>query len=180
MYLPNARVMGIDCSTNSVAFSLFHNKKLVRYGEVEFEGQNVFERLAHGQRVVRALKKELQADRVIIESAVYVQNKRTVILLSYAYGAIIAALIDSGAAVDEISPLVWQRAIGNPPLTKGEKAAIVEENPGRSKAWYSNANREFRKARTMELINEKYGTGVTSDNVSDAIAIGAVGSKSWE
>jgi len=164
-------IMGADCSTKSFAFSVFDNGSLIKWGEITFKGNTVFERLADGQKKVRLLKQQFKVDRVVIESAVFVQNKKTVILLAYSFGAIIAALIDGGAVVEEVSPLVWQRAIQNPPLTKPEKQAIVDANPDKSKAWYTNANRLFRKHRTRVWVRDTYGIDIDNDNVTDAIAI---------
>jgi Holliday junction resolvasome RuvABC endonuclease subunit len=168
------RVMGVDCSTMSFAFSIYDDKKLVQWGEIKFVGKNVFERLADGQDKVRALRDVLQVDKVAIESAVYVQNKKTVILLAYAFGAIISALVQSGAEVIEVSPMVWQNAIGNKVLTKAEKSAIVEANPDKSKSWYTAANRDFRKARTARWVKDTLGPDIDNDNVTDAIALGWV------
>ena len=158
----------------SFAFSIFDDGKLVQWGEIKFSGKNVFERLADGQDKIRALRDKLQVDVVAIESAVYVQNKKTVILLAYAYGAIISALVQSGARVVEVAPMTWQNAIGNKVLTKVEKSAIVEANPGQTKSWYSNANRLFRKARTAKWVEETFGLKIDNDNVTDAIALGWV------
>lgn len=168
------RVMGADCSTHSFAFSIFDDGKLVQYGEIKYYGDSVFERLADGQRKVAALRDRLQVDLVAIEGAVYVQNKKTVILLAYSFGAIIAALINSGAVVEEYAPMTWQNKIGNKPLTKDHKAAIMKEHPGRSKSWYSNKYREIRKARTRQWVKENLGPDVENDNVTDAIALGWV------
>lgn len=168
------RVMGADCSTNSFAFSIFDNGELVQFGEIEFYGKTVFERLADGQNKVRALRDKLDVDYVAIESAVFVQNKKTVILLAYSFGAIIAALINSGARVVEVAPMTWQNFIGNKVLTKAEKTVIMEATPGKSKSWYSNAFREFRKDRTRQWVADKFGYDVDSDNVTDAIALGWV------
>ena len=167
-------LLGIDVSTNSFAWCLFENGKPVRWGEIEFSGKNVFERLADGQAKVRAIKDTIKAEKVVFESAVYVQNKKTVILLAYAFGAIVAALLDSGATVEEISPLEWQPAIGNKPLTKQEKEVIQKEFPGKSDSVYKAKYREFRKQRTMQWVADTYGIVVDSDNVSDAIAIASV------
>ena len=169
------RIMGADCSTQSFAFSIFDEKRLESYGEIFFDGPTVFHRLADAQRKIRALSLDLNVDMVYIESAVYVQNKRTVILLAYAFGAIMAALIDNGANdVEEIRPMDWQRAIGNPPLTKAEKQKIDKENPDRSASWLKNKYRNHRKQRTIDWVNNKFGITIESDNVADAIALGAV------
>lgn len=169
------RVMGVDCSTKSFAFSIFDNGELVQFGEIEFFGNTVFQRLHDGQEKVRALRDQLEIDYVVIESAVFVQNKKTVVLLAYSFGAIIAALMSSGAEVIEMAPMTWQNYIGNKVLTKAEKAAIMEANPGKSKSWYSNAFRDYRKARTAAWVSAKFGYDIDNDNVTDAIALGWVG-----
>ena len=166
--------MGIDVSTNSFAWCLYEHGKPVAWGETKFTGKNVFERLADGQNKVRAMRETIKAEKVVFESAVYVQNKKTVITMAYAFGAIIAALLDAGATVDEITPMEWQNAIGNKTLTKAEKEAIQKANPGKSDAWYKAEYRETRKRRTMAWVDATYGIVVDSDNVSDAIAIGHV------
>lgn len=168
------RIMGADCSTNTFAFGIFDDGVLVHWGEIKFTGTNVFERLADGQEKVRALRDIFNVDVVAIESAVYVQNKKTVILLAYAFGAIISALVQSGARVVEVAPMTWQNAIGNKTLTKAEKQAIMDATPGKSKSWYSNAFRDFRKARTARWVKENLGPEIDNDNVTDAIALGWV------
>jgi hypothetical protein len=167
-------VLGVDASTNSFAFCLFGSEGPIRWGEVTFKGSNVFERLSHGQRNVYAMREYLKSDLVVFESAVFVQNKKTVILLAYAFGAVISALMADGTAVEEIAPLTWQNAIGNKALTKHEKQTIIDANPGKSSGWYQNKNREFRKLRTKKWCKDTYGIEVDSDNVSDAIAIASV------
>ena len=172
-------VLGVDASTTSFAFCLYGKDGPIRWGEVKFKGSNVFERLAYGQRYISAMKEYLNADLVVFESAIYVQNKKTVILLAYAFGAVISALINNGAKIEEVSPLAWQNYIGNKPLTKAEKAAIEKDFPGKSKSWYSNKNREFRKARTMKWAEDEFGIKVDSDNVSDAIGVAYYGYKKY-
>jgi Holliday junction resolvasome RuvABC endonuclease subunit len=168
-------VLGVDASTNSFAFCLYGPEGPIRWGEITFKGATVFERLSYGQARVNTLKEYFEADLVVFESAVFVQNKKTVIMLAYAFGAIISALMQNGSDVKEISPLEWQRAIKNPPLTKIEKDQIIKDNPDKSKSWYQNKNREFRKARTIQWVKNEFGIEVESDNVSDAIAIASVG-----
>lgn len=166
------RVMGADCSTNSFAFSIFEGGRLVEFGEIDFKGKTVFERLADGQNKVRALRSNFDVDYVAIEGAVYVQNKKVVVQIAYAFGAIIAALINSGATVVEVAPMTWQNYIGNKVLTRQEKSAIVDAHPGKSKSWYSNEYRNLRKARTAKWVGDKFGYDISSDNVTDAIGLG--------
>lgn len=168
-------VLGIDASTNSVAYCLNTPDGIKTFGEITFSGATVFERLADAQRQIPPLLGHLDYDMILFESAVYIQNKRTVILLAYAFGAVLGALVKPGVAVKDISPLVWQPAIGNPALTKEEKQAIKDATPGKSKSWYDNENRKFRKERTKQWVTNEYGLQVPTDNQSDAIAISHVG-----
>lgn len=164
-------VLGVDASTQSFAFCLMDKDGPVRWGEIKFKGNNVFERLAYGQRNIAAMKQHLESDLVVFESAIYVQNKKTVILLAYAFGAVISALLNNGAQIEEVSPMEWQNYLGNKALTKLEKDDIRARTPGKSKSWYDNANRNFRKSRTMAWAERVYGIRTDSDNVSDAIGV---------
>lgn len=172
-------VLGVDASTNSFAFCLYGEDGPIRWGEIKFNGSSAFERLSNGQKRVAALREYFRSDLIVFESAVYVQNKKTVILLAYSFGAIVSALMADGTKVEELAPLTWQNAIGNKALTKEEKGKIKSDNPGKSASWYSNKNREFRKARTMKWVQETYGIEVESDNVSDAISIASVAYKKF-
>jgi len=172
-------VLGVDASTNSFAFCLYGKDGPIKWGEVNFKGNSVFERLAYGQRYISAMKDHLQADLVVFESAIYVQNKKTVILLAYAFGAVISALINNGARIEEVGPIQWQSFIGNKALTKAEKETIKREFPGKSASWYSNKNREFRKNRTKEWAEKEFGITLDSDNVSDAIGVAHYGYKTF-
>src|SRR6476661_4276499 len=106
------RVMGVDASTNSLAYCVYDKSGPVKWDEITFEGSSVFERLAYAQNVIREID-TAGIDMIVFESAIYVQNKKTVILLAYAFGAIISALMNRGMRVEEMNPLEWQNAIGN-------------------------------------------------------------------
>lgn len=168
-------VLGIDASTNSVAFCLYDETGPTKWGEIVFDGTNVFERLADAQGKVGAGLANLHPDLIIFESAVFIQNKKTVVLLAYAFGAIVGAIMKPGVRVEEIPPITWQNAIGNKPLTKAEKDAFKRANPDRKVSWYSNEFRKIRKQRTMDWVKAKFGIDVPNDNVGDAIAVAHVG-----
>ena len=168
-------VLGLDISTNSVAYCLNTKNGIKTYGEITFTGATVFERIADAQRRIREEFPDIEYDLLLFESAVYIQNKHTVVLLAYAYGAVIAALMTPGVRVEEISPLEWQPAIGNKPLSKDEKQQIQSDNPGKSKAWYTNKYREIRKERTKKWATKMFGLNAGTDNQADAIAISQVG-----
>jgi Holliday junction resolvasome RuvABC endonuclease subunit len=164
-------VMGIDASTNSIAFCIFRDGKLARYGEIDFNGSDVFERTLDAKLKVSALNEEFSVDFVAIESAVMVRSAAVAIKMAYVFGAIIAELQNQGARVVAVSPLEWQTYIGNSRYSRAEKAAVSKANPNRSASWVRNHIREARKQRTMDFFNEKFGVVLESDNVGDAFGL---------
>lgn len=168
-------VLGIDASTNSFAYCWYGKDGPIEWGEIVFSGKTVWERLADGQAKVAALRGKFDFDVIVFESAVFVQNKKTVVLLAYSFGALVASIMQDGKNVEEIPPVTWQNAIGNKALNKAEKEKIKSDFPGKSVSWYSNKSREIRKQRTMTWVYNTYGIDVKSDNISDAIAIASVG-----
>lgn len=170
-------VMGIDCSSNSLAFSVFNERQLVRYGEIEFGKGDIFERIGRANVLMNAIGDDIANDVEVIyfEGAAYINNKSTVISLSYALGSAMAPLIKRGVRVESVPAMVWQRAIGNPPFTKAEKAALAKANPDRKKSWLDNEMRKQRKQKTIEWVFEKYRVRLLSNDIADAIGIGAYG-----
>jgi len=167
------RVIGIDCSTNSLAFAIFEGETPVKCGEVFFKGATVFERLKDAKRLTKGLVEDgtLRADYIAIESAIMVRNIQTAIDLAYVYGAVIGELMASNPEVHKVAPISWQSSIGNPNLKKAEKDQIKLDYPGKSATWYSNKGRELRKARTLSIAKEFFTIPGDSDNVGDAVGL---------
>jgi Holliday junction resolvasome RuvABC endonuclease subunit len=167
------RVIGIDCSTNSLAFAVFENGKPVSCGEVEFEGASVMDRLDDAGDKAKALVESgvLVGDYVAMEAAVYVNNIQTAIDLAYVYGAVLRELMVSNPVVVQKAPLSWQTAIGNPPLKKAEKDAFRTDFPGKSDSWYKTWGRSVRKQRTLDIAKRYFDISTDSDNVGDAVGI---------
>lgn len=175
---PATRVMGIDCSTHSLAFAIFDKEKPVRCGEIMFEGATLYERLHDAHSKVPQLVKAgiLRADYVAFEGAIMVNNNvQTGIHLAYVYGNVMGALMHDGMQVVNVGPITWQSYIGNPNLKAFEKAAIRAATPGKSDNWYKNAGREFRKQRTLKFSKQFFDIHTGSDNVGDAVGIAYYG-----
>jgi Holliday junction resolvasome RuvABC endonuclease subunit len=165
------RVMGVDCSTKSIAFGLLNGEEFEKCGEITFDGGTVFERAHDAFRKTSALFEEFNPDFVAIEAAIMVRSTSVAIKMAYVFGAVIVALLQNGAKVIEVPPISWQSFIGNKVLTKAEKDAIKKEFPGKSASWYQNKGRLLRKQRTMDFVKDNFGVTVTSDNVGDALGI---------
>lgn len=165
-----ARVLGIDASTHSIAFCTIENKKVVRYGEINFSGSDIYERMIDARKKIRALIENFDADLVAIEAAVMVRSAHTGIKMAYIFGSIMAEIIEDGKRVIEVHPITWQSFIENKNFTKKQKEEIKLEFPGKSENWYKNKIRETRKQKTIDFcrtINVK----TDSDNVADACGI---------
>jgi Holliday junction resolvasome RuvABC endonuclease subunit len=165
------RVLGIDASTNSIAFCLMENDKPLKWGKIEFQGNDIFEKIHDAKIKTHAMLDQLKSDYIVVEGAVLVRSPDAVIKLSYVYGVVIAELMSTGAKVITISPTAWQAYIGNKNPTKDEKSAIRLANPGYADSWYKNQLRNMRKKRTVDYFNNKYGLTISDFDVADAFGI---------
>lgn len=167
------RVVGIDCSTNSLAFAIFDDGKPVTCGEVFFKGANIYERLNDARRKTQALVDAgvLVGDYVGMEAAIAGKSAQVTIKLSYVYGAVLSVLMQNKMEVETVAPITWQTYIGNPNFKKAEKEALVKDFPDHTKSWYDNKRREIRKQRTLDFAKQYFTIESNSDNVGDAVGI---------
>ena len=165
-----SRVLGIDASTNSIAFCLMDGKTPVKWGEVFFDGSDIYQRILDAKRKIKAFKKELDTDFVVIEAAISVKSIHTGMKMAYVFGAIMGELLSDNIEVVEVHPITWQSYLGNKNFTKIEKQTVKNEFPGKSDSWYKGKIRELRKARTIEFARNM-GINTESDNVADAAGI---------
>jgi Holliday junction resolvasome RuvABC endonuclease subunit len=165
------RVLGIDASTNSVAFCLMEDDKPVKWGKIELTGANIYEKIYDAKVKTSVMLDELKSDYIAVEGAILVRSPDAVIKLSYVYGVVIAELMSTGASVITISPSSWQAYIGNKNPTKMEKDTLRYENPGYADSWYKNKMRQIRKQRTVDYFNNKYKLALDDFDVADAFGI---------
>jgi Holliday junction resolvasome RuvABC endonuclease subunit len=164
------KVLGIDASTNSFAFCLMHEKTAVKWGEVTFDGADVYERILDAKKKIHSFKNELDFDFVVMEAAISVKSVATGIKMAYVFGAIMGELLSDNVEVVEVHPITWQSYLGNKNFTKIEKEAIKLEFPGKSDNWIKGKIRERRKQRTIDFVRT-LGIQTESDNVADAAGI---------
>lgn len=173
MHFKNHKVLGIDASTNSLAFCLMDHGAPSSWGEVQYSSsKNLFERLGsieHRSNIVADYYSDV--DFVMIEAPVKIRSTRVAISLAYSYGIVAAKFAAKGIRVNDCSPVTWQRFIGNPPFSAAEKKELKEDYPGHIPSWYTNQVRKVRKQRTIDWVKNEYGILVKSDNVSDAIGV---------
>jgi Holliday junction resolvasome RuvABC endonuclease subunit len=165
------RVLGIDASTNSIAFCLMENDVPLKWGKINLVGNDIYEKIHDAKVKMASMLGELKSDYIVVEGAVFVKSADAVIKLSYVYGVVIAELMSTGAKVITISPSSWQAYIGNKNPTKEEKLAIRTKNPGYADSWYQNQLRNMRKQRTVDYFNNKYGLSLNDFDVADSFGI---------
>lgn len=162
--------MGIDASTHTIAYAIFEGKLPVEWGEIYFQGGNVYERILDAKRKIKALKNRFSVDFVAIEAAVMVRSANTGLKMAYIFGAIIGELLENGAKVVEVAPITWQSYIGNKNFTNAQKDEVRKLNPNRSDNWIKAEIRNMRKQKTINFMKD-IGVDTESDNVADAAGI---------
>ena len=165
------RVLGIDASTNSIAFCLMENDYPVKWGKINLVGTTIYDKIYDAKKKMSLMLDDLKSDYIVVEGAVFVKSADAVIKLSYVYGVVIAELMSTGAEVITISPSSWQAYIKNGNPTKDEKAAIRLKNPGYADSWYQNQLRNMRKQRTVDYFNKKYDLNLSDFDVADSFGI---------
>ena len=169
------KILGIDASTNSIAFCLMHDMSPIKWGEVKFHGSNVYERILDAKHKVKSLREKLDYDTICIEAAVSVKSVATGLKMAYMFGTIMGELMYDDTTIVEVHPLKWQGFINNPNFTKSEKETVKKDFPGKTDSWYKNKIRELRKQKTI-VFATTLGIDTENDNVADAVGIAWWGS----
>ena len=165
------RVLGIDASTNSIAFCLMEDNHPLKWGKVDLVGSDIYEKIYDAKVKMNVMLDELKSDYIAVEGAILVRSPDAVIKLSYVYGVVIAEFMSTGSRVITISPSSWQAYIGNKNPTKEEKAGIRLKNPGYADSWYKTQLRNMRKQRTVDYFNNKYKISLDDFDVADSFGI---------
>ena len=178
------RILGLDCSTKSVAYSIFDDGKLVAFGEYYLEGANIYKRIRDAHVKTEALMDEFQdIDYIAFEKVVRVMhnNISTSLNMAKVFGAIMGVLGQTKAVIFEVPPISWQEYIGNSNITGERRRNYLMEHPElKTKAQQSKAIREHRKNVTMKWAKEKFGVETKSDNISDAVGVGFYATEKME
>lgn len=175
--------VAIDASTNSLAFALFdtQQKTLGAVGKINFVGNDTYEKVMDAGKKVKAFFDYYGGfETVIIEHTVFMNSPKTAADLALVQGAILGAAGQSGTKIiGKVSPITWQNYIGNKRLSKEEQINIRSLNPGKSDSWYKSYERNFRKERTMKLIDIIYDRKINDNDVADACGIGHWALNNW-
>jgi len=168
--------LGIDHSTQTLAFCLSIDGVPEYWEEISLKGSTAFERVGDLYGKLAARFDNEQVDILVIEKTARVNSLDTAIKLGFVAGVIIGYFANKKVKVFEAPALSWQAATAKPTLSKADKLALRAANPKRSKSWYSNEERKIRKQRIIDWVYENFGMLVPSD-CADAICISVYGSR---
>jgi hypothetical protein len=176
------RICAIDASTNSLAFAVYENKNLKEFGKINFEGSDIYQKVGDAAVKTRAYFKDfMKADAIVIEHTVFMNSPKTAADLALVQGALLGAAAMCGiTTVGKVSPITWQNYLGNKKLTKEEQILLRSKNPGKSDSWYKTYERQFRKERTIKLIEINYDKTINDNDVADACGIGHWAINNWD
>lgn len=175
------KICAIDASTNSLAFATFHGGHLKEYGKINFIGKDIYEKVIDAGKKSKGLFDHIvNVDAIVIEHTVFMNSPKTAADLALVQGALLGAAGQSGInIIGKVSPITWQNYLGNKRLTKEEQIKIRFLNPGKSDSWYKSYEREFRKQRTIKLLDVIYDKKITDNDVADACGIGHWSINNW-
>jgi len=175
------KVCSIDASTNSLAFAIFDGNNLTHIGKILFSGKNTYEKVVDASKKCSSFFKLFDIDEIVIEHTIFLNSPKTAADLALVQGAMLGAAGQCGIpTAGSINPIAWQTFLGNKKLTKEEKIKIMSEHPGKSTSWYKNFEREFRKNRTIRLVNIQYDKAITDNDIADAVGVGHYAINNWD
>ena len=176
------RICAIDASTKSLAFALFVEDNLESIGKINFEGNDIYQKVMDAGKKVKAFFEIYGGfEAIVIEHTVFMNSPKTAADLALVQGAILGSAGQTGTKViGKVSPITWQNYIGNKKISKEEQLLIRAETPGKSESYYKAYERMLRKERTINFINTIYDRTITDNDVADACGIGHWALKNWE
>ena len=174
-------ICAIDASTNSLAFAIFEDKKLIRFGKIIFQGSNTYKKVGDAARKCLSFFKQFNIDSIVIEHTVFINSPKTAADLALVQGAMLGAAQINGIKVaGSVNPITWQSFIGNTKLSAVEKQQLRKDNPGKSESWYKGQEREIRKNKTIRYVSTYYNKPISDNDVADAVGIGHWAVHNWE
>ena len=67
------RVLGIDASTNSIAFCLMEDDVPLKWGKINLVGEDIYEKIHDAKNKMAMMLDELKSDYIAVEGAILVR-----------------------------------------------------------------------------------------------------------
>ena len=172
--------IAVDASSTSMAFAIFtYEDTLSAFGKIIYNhsSKSIYDKAGTiGKKsgsTVSALIERFGVRTMIIEKPIFANSPMTASNLALTQGALVGSSFMGGIhRIVGTEPITWQSYIGNKNLNKAEKEQIKLDNPTQSANWLKVHQREIRKQRTMDYVNNRFSLDVTDNDVGDAIGIG--------
>lgn len=144
------KILCLDQATKISGFSIWENKKLIKYGllEVDSNEKNPIERMKLMSDLIINLIKSLSPSFVVIEDVQFQKNQATFLQLAQMQGVLMQYFFSIDIGFQIVKPSVWKGFCG----IKGRK-------------------REEQKLNTILFVKDRYGFDCSEDE-SDAVGIG--------
>jgi hypothetical protein len=174
-------ICAIDASTNNLAFAIFYKSELKAFGKINFEGNNIYQKVIDATAKTQGLFKLYnRVESIVIEHTVFMNSPKTAADLALVQGAILGGAGLAGIdIIGRVSPITWQNYLGNKKLDKAEQLKIRQEYPDKSVSWYKTYERDFRKKRTTKLLEIIYDKTIVDYDAADAVGIGHWAINNW-
>jgi hypothetical protein len=176
------KICAIDASTNSLAFALFTGDNLGIVGKIKFNGNTNYEKVMDACSKTKSFFEYFGGfEAIVIEHTVFMNSPKTAADLALVQGALLGAAGLTGTKqIGTVAPITWQNYLGKKKLSKEEQLLLRSKNPGKSDSWYKSYERQFRKERTMKLIEINYDKSITDNDIADACGIGHWAINNWD
>lgn len=103
------RVLGIDPSSNSIAWTLIEGGRPVLWGKMIFyRKSNIYDKFRMLSRMMEEIIEATDPTYACVEQMISVQNPQTTRVLSYIAGAVGYELANRGIPMEDVPPMVWK------------------------------------------------------------------------
>lgn len=172
------RIMGIDSSSKSVAFSVVDRKNeevhLVSHVKYDLSKMSTMaEKLDAINAFVPEVVQMFAPDKVVIEQTIYIQSPQTSRILSYIVGNIWGNCLRHCDDVVDVPILSWKANLGYKKVTKKEIAGW-EYDFGKTEAKKIAASE--RKERVARIIKARL---IAVENLQDDDIMDSIGIAIW-
>lgn len=175
------KIVGIDASSQSIAWGVTDENNLLSYGEIFMRSADFDLRLLEIRKILETeyfFNIFNEADYIIFERVVLVRNKEVAMKLAQMFGVMKSVLLSTKGRLIEAPPMAWQESIGNPVLRGQQRRNVALLHPEwKTKAQIDKGIRDYRKSLTQKIVLEVYGEDISSDNICDAIGLSMFGRK---
>ena len=148
------KLLAFDQSTAKTGWAFFDGENLVKYGVVDkVKIKNTPDRIRAMYLGIISIIDQCKPDKVIVEAVQQQASPATSMMLSQLQGMVIGYLYEHNINVDSPLPTQWRKKLG------------FQQGKG--------IKRSDLKKQSLIYIKDIYGIDTESDDIADAICIGA-------